>query len=271
MKTSHHHFYKERTPSAFNTLLLSHPYFAKHWKVIPSVFKALNQILKWNHLDGEASEITWAFFKSRFGFEYPHILKALESLALLQITPAYLPQEVSPDGKGHCKRYLCSAKGHALLADVNKEYLYKLLTDPQIKRTNQRRIRERKYHSIQYGDIRDELKASIDGITFDWNRISPVVDTFKEEKRAFTYTLLTDIEEKNYGELRHNEKDNRVWNPYTQLPAEIKALITINGLRYQHTLDIRSCYPSLWAEYLIAVNVSCSGVIKSNPPPYCLV
>jgi hypothetical protein len=71
------------------------------------------------------------------------------------------------------------------------------------------------------------------------------------DKEAYCYSLLIDIIKKDYAELHHNVKDNRIWNPYTQLPPEIKSIIKINGLDYQYTIDIRSCYPSLFGEYVI--------------------
>jgi hypothetical protein len=56
------------------------------------------------------------------------------------------------------------------------------------------------------------------------------------------------------GDLENNEKDNRVPNPYTQLPAKVKTLIRIDGLPYITTADIRSAYPSLWAHWLCSIN-----------------
>jgi hypothetical protein len=65
---------------------------------------------------------------------------------------------------------------------------------------------------------------------------------------------LIDIVQKDYQSLKYNEKDGRIPNPYTQLPPEIKSLIKISGLSYQMTMDIRSCYPSLFSQYILSLS-----------------
>jgi hypothetical protein len=244
-------FYKSKTPIEFNTLLLTEPFFKENWKLIPTVRHTLNTILKYNYSDKGPSEISYKLFFNRYGPEYATILHSLTTLGLLHIDHSYTPVSISTDGKGHCKNYSLTELAHTLLADANKEYLYKLLTDKATKRKNQKAISRRGYNKLNYGDVRDDLKKTNDGISYDPEAISQLVDCFPTEKKAFTYTLLIDILEKKYNNLHFNTTDGRVWSPYTQLPPEIKKLIYINGLAYQMTIDIRSCYPSFWAEYIL--------------------
>ena len=103
-------------------------------------------------------------------------------------------------------------------------------------------------------DIRDTLKEGLDDISVDLAEVEKVVAPMPESKRAFVWSLLVDIIRKDYGDLKHNKKDNRVWTPYAQLPAEVRAVIKVGGLSYQQTIDIRSCYPSLWVEYVMSVS-----------------
>ena len=234
-------YYKEATPVSLNATLLSHPHFAEHWKVIPSVVKCLNHILRWNDKDNGFSSITYHYFYNRFRDDYTTIIRALDTLDLLRIDRVWIKNT-------KCYDYYITPKCQRLLADTNKEYLYLLLTDKATKRRNQKQISGRK-HKV-YGDIRDILKDGLDNISVDLNQIDEVVATMPAGKQAFVWSLLIDIVRKDYGDLRHNEKDNRIWTPYAQLPAEIRAIIKVKGLEYQQTIDIRSCYPSLLAEYI---------------------
>jgi hypothetical protein len=247
-------WYKEATPAGLNARLLSADYFNTNWKRIPSVVKTLNQVLQWNHTDKSLSEIPYTFWRNRFGDScYTQVISTLEGLSLLSVNHSYLPKDISWDKQGHCKTYKLTAECVSLLADTNREYLHLLLTDKKARRRNQKRISDRGYNKLKYGDVCDTLKESIDGIEIDLSKVDKVASKMPDEKRAFVYSLLIDIVEKDYGDLRFNEKDGRIWNPYTQLPSEIKALIKIKGLTYQQTIDIRSCYPSLWAEYVVSL------------------
>src|ERR1035441_9754310 len=78
-------FYKERTSVSLNNILLSNPYFAEHWKLIPLVIKFLNQLLRWNHADNGFSSITYRRFEARFHGEAIPVRDALESLGLLMV------------------------------------------------------------------------------------------------------------------------------------------------------------------------------------------
>ena len=63
-------FYKERTPVTLNNILLSNPYFAEHWKLIPLAVKMYNHILHCNHADNGFSSITYRRFEARFHDDY---------------------------------------------------------------------------------------------------------------------------------------------------------------------------------------------------------
>ena len=246
-------FYKEATPVSLNTLLLSSPHIKENWKLIPTIVKQLNLILQWNIKDNGKSSITRTKWENRFGDNYAAFVRSLEEIGIITVTRTQRRKYTrGRNDKGKCYDYLLTPLCHSLLADNNKEYLHLLLTDKSEKRKIQKAVSRRGYSRLNYGDIRDEIKATIDGIELDWQKIMKITSEMSKEKAAFTYHLLVDIVRRDYGELKHNEKDNRIWNPFTQLPAEIKAVITINGLSYQQTIDIRSCYPSLWAEYLCA-------------------
>ena len=239
--------YKEKTPRSLNNLLLGTLYFKTHWKKIPSVVRTLNHILQWNNIDGGESEITYQYFQNRFGPDYVRQLQILKSVNLLIRGHSYI---VGGPTHGKCKEVRLTPLCHQLLSDSNREYLHKLLQDSVEKRRNQVRISKRGYNKLEYNDVRDTLKETIDGITFDLGKVSELTRTFSPEKSALTYSLLIDIVERNYNELKHNTADNRIWSPYTQLPSEVRSIIKIKGLSYQMTMDIRSCYPSLWAHYV---------------------
>jgi len=245
-------FYHEKTPVDLNSCLLADSHFADNWKIIPSVVKVLNQILRFNLRDedkGGTSDITWRFFHGRFGGGYTLIIQKLEDLGLLHVERA---------GRGEkglkCYGYRLTEKCVALLSEENREYLQKILTDKTAKRRLQKNISERKYRKKVYGDVRDCIKATIDGITFNEEEVNSLSANYTPEKAAHVRSVLIEIVEKNYDDLHHNEKDNRVPNPYTQLPAEVKTLIEVNGLRYVTTYDIRSAYPSLWAHWIQSLN-----------------
>lgn len=243
-------FYHEATPVAFNELLRTDPYFATNWRLIPKLFRLLNRILRWNARDqkskGGQSEIWWRSLYHNLGRDYAAIVRRLESLGLLL---------VERDGRGTkedgvCYAYRLTEKCHALLSDANREYLHKLLTDKPTRRRLQKNISARGYHKKVYGDVRDELKATIDGISYKKEVVNRICDHFPDEKAAFVRSVLFQIEEKKYGDLERNETDNRIPNPYTQLPAIVKSVIRVNGLSYVTTHDIRSAYPSMWAHWL---------------------
>jgi hypothetical protein len=245
-------FYKERTSVSLNNILLSNPYFAEHWKLIPLVIKFLNQLLRWNHADNGFSSITYRRFEARFHGEAIPVRDALESLGLLMVIRTWRKKGTNDkDDTGKCYDYYLTPKCQRALADANRQYLYLLLTDKPTKRRNQKQISKRG-HKI-HGDVRDILKATVDGITIDLNQVEKVVAKMPDGKAAFVWSLLVNIVRKDYSELAYNVKDGRVCTPYAQLPAEIRAIVKINDLIYQKTIDIRSCYPSLWAEYVITL------------------
>jgi hypothetical protein len=247
-------FYKEKSSVSLNDRLLSHPYFKSHWKSIPSAIKMLNRILRWNTKDQGKSSITYTKFRDLFRADHPIIISALEELDLMTVTRTWRKRlTCGRNDTGKCYDYQLTPVAHRELADTNKEYLYKLLTDKSAERKNQIAISKRGYNQKTYGDVRDHLKATIDGMSIDFEAVENAVSMMPEAKRAFVWSLLVSIIKKDYSELKPNEKDGRIWNVYTQLPAEIKRLIKIKGLSYQHTLDIRSCYPSLWAEYVYSI------------------
>ena len=250
-------FYKEKTSVGLNAILLTSPYFREHWKLIPSVIKTLSQILKWNHADEGYSSITYTFFKSRFQNDYTSVVWALETLNLIQVSRQWIKNT-------KCYDYYLTPQCQRGLADTNREYLYLLLQDKPTIRRNQKQISDRKYNTKVYGDIRDNLKSTIDGITIDLEQAEKVIATMPDGKQAFVYSLLIDVVRKDYSDLHYNAKDGRIWTPYTQLPAEIKRLIKINGLEYQQTIDIRSCYPSLWAEYVMSQPYPHIDAIKAD-------
>jgi hypothetical protein len=251
-------FYKEATPHSLNEILLQSPYITEHYKLIPRIWRTLNRVLAKNNRDDGKSDITRLFFKDRFGDEYPSIVRALETSGLLINDHVWIAK--SAEFKGKCFSYLLTDKCCTALADTNKEYLYKLLQDRPTIRRNQKQVSGRGYNGKVYGDIRDYHKRVIDEMTYNICEIDKVADTYRPAKKAFVYSLLVDIVRKDYGELHRNAKDGRIWTPYAQLPAEIKKLIKVDGLDYQMTMDIRSCYPSLWAEYV------CSFVKGHNDP-----
>ena len=216
------------------------------------MFKALNRILKFNTIDeaeGGQSDIIWTFFSNRFGSDYTRIKKKLEDLGLLEI------ERIGRGKKGlKCFGYRLTETCLLLLSDSNREYLHKLMTDKATKRRLQKNISERRYRKKIYGDARDRIKETIDGISFKETDIDCLCQHYTPEKAAFVRLVLAEIVEKNYGDLQHNEKDNRIPNPYTQLPAEVKTLIQIHGLKHIGVADIRSAYPSMWAHWLCSLH-----------------
>lgn len=244
-------FYKESTPVSLNKVFLENDFFKTNWKLIPQTVKLLNLICRYNNQDKGKSSITYTKFKSLFKYEYPKVIHNLEKLDLLKVTRFFRRQySMSIKDKGVCYSYLLTDKCLVGLTDTNKEYLVQLFNDPQAKRRNQKRISKRGHNKIVYNDIRDNLKATTDSISFNVLEVVKVVDSMPPLKSAFTYRLLIDIVEKNYSDLKFNPTDNRVWTPFTQLPAEVKKLIMVKGYKQQQVIDIRSCYPSLFATYI---------------------
>jgi hypothetical protein len=251
--------YKEKTPAVLNDLLLSFPYFQAHWKAIPSTYRLLNKILHWNEADKDtkgASEITWRTFYDIYGATYTQAIQATEIAGLILVTREY--------SEGHCYRYLLTPKAHAVLNDANKEYLHKLLCDPKEKRRNQVRVSKRGYNALRYGDTRDTQKNLIDTLSIEESELDKVCDQYPTAKAAHVRSLLISIVRKDYSELKHNAKDGRIWTPYAQLPAEVKAIIKVRGLSYQGTMDIRSCYPSCWGRYVESLSNERDSLISER-------
>jgi hypothetical protein len=208
----------------------------------------LNKILQWNDKDKGKSQISYTYYQNTLGNQYPTILVALEAIGTITNDRVWIAK--TEDFKGKCYAYKVTDICCQALADSNRQYLYKLLSDRNTKRKNQIRISKRGYNTKTYGDVRDSLKTLIDGISFDIKEIDNAVANYNKDKKALVYSLLMDMTDKTYNELKYNVKDGRVWTPYGQLPSDIKKLIKVNNYDHIRTIDIRSCYPSLWAKYI---------------------
>jgi len=245
--------YKTATPKTFNDRLMSVPFFktSDNWKWIPTVYKMLLQIACWNRKDKQTklgiSDIPRVYFSNLFGSSYGPIIGSLEG-DLLTI------YRVNRGIKGLKNYgYTVTDKCLTLLADSTKQYLYTLLTDKKAVRRNQKQISKRGYNRKQYGDIRDYVKTVIDNIDITpdlYNQVETHIATYDAAEKLFIRCLLISIEEKTYGDLKFNDSDGRLPNPYTQLPADIKSMITIAGFKQIVVGDIRSCYPSLWVNHI---------------------
>ena len=247
-------YYKEKTSKKLNEVLLTTSFFQSNFKLIPLVAKTLNQINCWNEKENGKSSITHSFFEDRFENKYTQTIFALESVGLLKVSRVSVKKTSNNSGK--CYSYECLPLCHSILADHNKEYLYKVMNDPIEKRKIQKSVSKRQYNHKIYGDIRDTLKETIDEITFDCQEVEKICDTFSPAKQAATYHMLLSIVKRDYKDLVNNDKDNRIWTPYAQLPKEIKEVIQINGFDLQQVIDIRSCYPTLFAEYISTLETS---------------
>lgn len=249
-------WYKEKTPVSFNNVLTTHPFFIKNYKLIPTTYGILNDILHKNQIDEGSSEIWWRSFHKKLGVFTTETLDCLKELELLQFDHKYITKKDSTNGEGHCIKYLCTDKCHKLLADSNQEYFYKLMTDRVLRRKVQKSKSDRGYNKLKYNDIRDVIKETNDGIGYEVFDIQGVVNQFSNEKRAYTYSLLIQIYEGKYWELHFNKKDGRVCNPYTLLPSEVRRVIKINGNPLQRIIDIVSCYPSLWGQFMVYIQLT---------------
>lgn len=246
------YYYKSKTSVSLNNLLSTNLYFKENWKLIPMAINQLNFILSWKNRNSGKTSIARKHWEKRFGQNYTKVVYALEELELMTVNRNDARRKYTRNryDKGQCYSYLLTPLCCDLLGDENKAYLYKSMFDVKEIRKIQKAKSRRGYNRLIYGDVRDEHKSVIDGIEIHWEKIMDATGRMNAEKEAYVYKLLIDIVRKDYGELKNNKSDNRIWNPYTQLPAEIKSIITINGWKYQMTIDIRSCYPSLWAEYI---------------------
>jgi len=258
-------YYKEATPHALNELLLQSSHISANPKLVPSIVWMLNRINAWNEKDNGKSRIHWKRFGNLWGKDYPKVLYALECLSLLKVTRLKLEYHRN---NHKCYSYEVTKTAKAALRDTNKEYLYKLLTDPKQRRKTTKSISKRGYNKQHFGDVRDFLKATVDGISFNIGDIDKACDCMDDGKAAFTYSLLISIVKKDYDALDFNAKDGRVWTPYAQLPPEIKAIIKVNGLSLQQVMDIRSCYPSLWAKYVWEKICNCAPAVAEEVERY---
>jgi len=247
-------FYHTKTPKGLNDYLCGFSYWKSHYKLIPTITRTLNQILLWNYKNEGESEITRTYFLDKLGYSYPDILRHLELVGLLKITR--FCYKSTPTQRGRCYGYQLTNLCHNLLSDTNWEYLYLLMNDKKEKRRNQIRISKRGYHKKVYRDVRDEIKRTIDGISFDLNKLSKVVNTYPVEEKARIGCLLVDIIEKDYKDLTFNSSDGRVWNVLTQLPSEIRSIIEINNLIALMIVDMRSCHPTFWGRYISSIETS---------------
>jgi hypothetical protein len=184
------------------------------------------------------------------GSDYKTIIEQVERLDLLKVTRYSRPKySISRYDKGQCYRYELTSICLQGLLDTTREYVYKLLIDPQEQRKNQKRISRRGHNKLHYNDSRDSIKQSLHNIEIDIERVDLVVNTMTPESGYRTYRLIQQILTKDY-DLRNNDSDNRVWTPYVQLPSSIRALIRIHGQVPTYTIDVRSCHPSLFGLYI---------------------
>lgn len=270
-KREHPHDYRWHNvhiPAPMSELLLKHPYFQKNPKKMQYAVRTLNKMLfiidnqdsksnknnKYDKIPDGYASFGYRFFTNRIGDHYAECRDALISLQIINCDWSWREQYLHGlDDTGKCYYYTITQIGLDALANENKRNLFNLLHDKTEKRKNQKRISKRKHNHKQYNDIRDEIKATNDNIMFDYHEVTSLLDVFPAKKRAMSYHLLVDIVKKDYSDLNVNDSDGRIYNPYTQLPHELKPLLKINNVKYNSTIDIRGCHVSLFSELIMAM------------------
>lgn len=247
-------YYKIATPTKLNNRLLQSECFSsdKNYKLIPSVVSLLNFINQCNYTNADKfgySEIAKDLFEDRYRGKYTSIISALETLGLLKVDRMHRGRY-----KGdRCFGYKLTSDCVELLKDQNKEYLYLVLNNKKLKARVDKNAKTRVDYNMVYGDSRDIDLAFHKSLTVDYNKVEPIISQYPKQKQAVTYQLLVTIVTKHFS-FKFNEKDNRIWTPYFQLPKEIKAVLKSNDYSYQTTMDVRSCHPSLFACYIKSLN-----------------
>lgn len=244
-----------RVSKAFFDRLLTHPVFQREPKAINSAqFWLLAIDAAMDRNDDEEVSWGWADIHNRFqGFSQSHVAfrNALEDLELIHFGSYQMPPNQRV--KGRCRRFTITPECRQLLTDANYQWLYKLLTDPKVRRQNQVAISKRKPTRLVYADpmmrIIDDLHHGVkfqrEGMLALMNHQNAVAP---KRLRSALHNLLA-IARRRFKELK--VKEGRIFNYFVALPEEYRPLAIYKDKPYIATLDIRACHPTFLGKALL--------------------
>lgn len=255
-----HKFLNTRISISFYNTLINHETFKNNWKAISPAFYFLNRISILSHRNNDLPvEFYHLTIKKIFQYytrsnAYYKYLAALVELGLLVIKKNYRPRYNNMSG--YCKQYLVTKLGVQLLCDCNSEYLKKLHTDRQTMRNNQKRISEHKLYDFNYNDY--VLSYIYDGLvnfSYDYPKVQEIINqnNWPQETINSINNCLIDFKQKDFGPLKYNEADNRVFNEFLAMKSDIRTAFRYKNMTRKAIMDIRACHPTYFSSYLISL------------------
>jgi hypothetical protein len=281
---------RERISEGFYKKCLEAEFFQKEPETIIPAFKFLND-LSYRMDKNDRRPVTFysVDIKDRFSpytdSSYTHALKALTQLQLLEINHSYIG---SYNKTGVCKKYNVLPTGVRLLCESNLQWFKKLNTDKAVIR-QQQKDKPKKYDYANDPMLKS-LDHSLHCLDYDYNKLIAELlppsnaSFFSLQDQEYTNTTITNtttfhylgdnfdnaqithinavlnlliiIKTRKYGELKRNESDGRVWNPFTALPARYKKYFTYDQRRYVSTIDMRACHLSFLGLLLSELNTA---------------
>jgi len=270
-------FLNIRIPVEFFELLNTKEVFQNNYKAISPCFYFLNRITNLNSrnrtthgYDNISGRNLSKTFEPYTGGAYKPCLSALEDLGLLVVNDSYSTDNFS---KGYKTTPLC----HQLLLSSNTEYLKKLHTHKETKQKLQRRINYIMKKQTTYTDyVMNYIEDLVNNLKFDYGMTSQVIESsdWNESTKSSAVDSLIRITEKDFGTLKKNESDNRIWNEFVGLKSDLRKCFTYKDLTYNNVVDIRSCHPTFFSFYILCnyinTNVTTSTNSNSISPTYTL-
>ncbi len=268
----------KRISAAFYRHLIKHPVFRDNYTAISGAEYFLLEVARYNDSDEGDSEVFSGKIKELFKNydrtgSYKLYIKALIEMGLLINTCSkYRVSTETEDG--WCKKYKVTEMALELLNNNLTEYLKKLHLEPTERRLNQQRISSRGVFKNPHKDyILNYIYDGLIYMEFDFDAANRIIKSLPDESKPHALNLLTIFTKKNFGELKYNESDGRVWNEYVAINKELRAVSKYKNMERIYTLDIRACHPTFWGLYikeLINNHLLNKEIPTQDNSPYCL-
>ena len=258
-------FYKYRTPTQLNNRLID---VGVPVKRIPTLINLLGRISSWNFNSKtnkySPTPIYWKTMEEHLGPYYRNDINIMISSGLLEVNESYLPSTEKYDG--YNKEYYVPKNALTLLCDSNMSYVVTNIKSNHGRIIPETIIKQKQSHIIKHlekndnrinNDIREDsddevlnkISSNLNVISVDLPKLKTVLKRYSLEKRNHNLYMLVSIIEGTY-KVKRIERNGRIWNPLTELSKEVKSTLSLNGKPLCCVLDIRSCYPTLWGQYI---------------------